>query len=135
ERAVLHSSAEPPAVISTHLTNMTPMTYLTISLKNCKNKALPLADFGDYLCNKIFLLMKKVLAILGILIVLFVAYVWFFYFSGRKNHNSGPKPVPIAVSKHTEVFNSSIDNVLNAYYGMTEGFVNWDTNSVHRYGA
>src|SRR5262245_17787833 len=79
--------------------------------------------------------MKKVLAILGILLVLFVAYMWFFYFNGRKNRNSSPKPVPIAVSKHNDVFNNSIEKVLSAYYNMTEGFVNWDTATINKNGT
>ena len=79
--------------------------------------------------------MKKVLAILGILLLLFVGYVWFFYFRGRMNRHEGPQPVPIAVSKHSDQFNNSVDNVLNVYYKMTEGFVNWDTTTVNKYAA
>lgn len=79
--------------------------------------------------------MKKILAILGILLLLFVGYIWFFYFRGRKSHDKGPKPKPIAVSKHTPGFNSSADSVLNAYYSMTEAFVNWDTAAVNKNAA
>jgi hypothetical protein len=79
--------------------------------------------------------MKKVLSIFGILLLLFVGYIWFFYFRGRKHRDSGPKPVPISVSKHSTDFNRSIDSVLNAYYSMTEGFVNWDTGAVNKYAA
>jgi hypothetical protein len=78
--------------------------------------------------------MKKVFIIVGILLVLFVGYVWFFYFRGGRKHNSGPKPPPIAVSKHSETFNASVDQVLTAYYNMTEGFVNWDTTAINKNG-
>src|SRR5262245_60643509 len=37
---------------------------------------------------------------------------------GSSTHSSGEKSNPIAVSKHTDVFNNSLDNVLNAYYKM-----------------
>ncbi|HEY6505164.1 MAG TPA: DUF3347 domain-containing protein [Chitinophagaceae bacterium] len=79
--------------------------------------------------------MKKVLGILGILLLLFVGYIWFFYFRGRKNHANGTKPVPVAVSKHSADFNRSIDSVLNAYYSMTEAFVKWDTVAVNKYAS
>lgn len=79
--------------------------------------------------------MKKVLIVIGILVLLFVGYVWFFYFRGKKTVISGPKPVPLAVSKHSDAFNQNIDSVLNAYYNMIEGFVNWDTARIHKNGA
>ena len=52
--------------------------------------------------------------------------------SGRSSHSSEPKPPPIAVSKHTELFNSSMENALNVYYKMTEAFVNWDTTGINK---
>jgi hypothetical protein len=78
--------------------------------------------------------MKKVLAILGILILAFAGYVWFVYFRGGKKRPKGPKPVAMTVSKHSEPFNQSITAVLDAYYGMTEGFVNWDTTAIAKSG-
>jgi Protein of unknown function (DUF3347) len=78
--------------------------------------------------------MKKVLAVLGILVLLFAAFIWYFYFGGKRRVNSGPKPVPIAVSKHSDVFNKSVGEVLNEYYNLAEAFVNWDTNSINKYG-
>lgn len=77
--------------------------------------------------------MKKVLAILGILILLFVGYVWFFYFSGRKKTHNGPPPVALKVGKHSAGFNQSIENAMTAYYGIAEGMVQWDTATVTRY--
>ena len=41
---------------------------------------------------------------------------------------------PLAVSKHSEAFNTSISLVLSAYYDMTEGFVNWDTTVIKKAG-
>jgi hypothetical protein len=76
--------------------------------------------------------MKKVLAIVGILLVLFVVGIWFFYFKGKKSGTNGPKPQPLAVSKHSDQFNSNIDSVLNAYYSMLEGYVNWDITRIDK---
>lgn len=76
--------------------------------------------------------MKRVLAILATLIVLFVVGIWFFYFRGAKKVPNGPKPQPITVSKHSPDFNSSADAVLKAYYAMTEAFVNWNIEAVNK---
>lgn len=68
--------------------------------------------------------------------LLLVGGIRFFFFpGGGSSGNSGPKPVPIAVSKHTDLFNNSVTTVLNAYYNMTEGFVNWDTTLVNKFGS
>lgn len=39
------------------------------------------------------------------------------------------------MSKHSLTFNNSITSVLDAYYAMTEGFVNWDSLVVATHGA
>lgn len=77
--------------------------------------------------------MKKVFAILGILLLLFAGYLW-YAFKGGKKRPKGPKPVSLAVSKHSPVFNESVQSVLDAYYNLSESFVNWDTVAVSRYG-
>jgi hypothetical protein len=41
----------------------------------------------------------------------------------------------VAVSKHSELFNKSVENFMNAYYAMIEGFVNWDTAVVKKESA
>jgi hypothetical protein len=79
--------------------------------------------------------MKKVLAALVILLVLFVVAVWFFVFRGRGSHNDGPKPAPLGVSKHSPDFNRSMNTILNAYYEMTEAFVKWDLAGVNKNAA
>jgi hypothetical protein len=53
--------------------------------------------------------------------------------SGNASNNSGPKPPPLAVSKHSDKFNNSVYSLLNAYYNMTEGFVNWDITEVNKH--
>jgi hypothetical protein len=70
-----------------------------------------------------------------IVILLLIGITRFLFFSGSGSDNSGTKPGPVAVSKHSEAFNGSVASVLNAYYGMTEGFVIWDTTVVNKYSA
>jgi hypothetical protein len=77
--------------------------------------------------------MKKVFAILGILILLLAGYLW-YSFKGVKKREKGPKPVALAVSKHSTSFNQSVQSVLDAYYNISEAFVNWDTTAIARYG-
>jgi len=78
--------------------------------------------------NGLTLLIAFVLLLVG-----GIRYV--FFPGGGSSGNSGPKPVPIAVSKHSDLFNNSVTTVLEAYYNMTEGFVNWDTTLVNKYGS
>ena len=68
--------------------------------------------------------MKKVFAVLGILLLLLVGYIW-YSFNGGKKQPKGPKAVSLAVSKHSPAFNQSIQFVLDAYYVLSEAFVNW----------
>ncbi len=70
--------------------------------------------------------MKKVFAILGILLLALTGYIWFTYFKGGKKRPKGPEPVPLTVSKHSDAFNRSLQSALYAYYHLAEGMVNWD---------
>lgn len=79
--------------------------------------------------------MKKVLIVVLILLVGFVGTIWFIYFRGGKKGPKGPKPKSLTVSKHSEAFNQSVKTMLDAYYGMSEGFVNWDTLAVNKNGT
>jgi hypothetical protein len=76
--------------------------------------------------------MKRILAILGILILAFIGIIYFIYFRGGKRRPRGPKPVSLSVSKHSETFNLSIQTLLDDYYAMSEGFVNWDTLVINK---
>jgi len=76
--------------------------------------------------------MKKVFSILGILLLLFAGYIWYSFKSGKKRVK-GPKPVALAVSKHSPVFNQSVQTVLDAYYSISEAFVNWDTTAITKH--
>lgn len=79
--------------------------------------------------------MKRVLLVLGILIVLFAGFVWFFYFRSGKKRPKGPEPVPLAVSKHSPAFNQSVQSMLDAYYNLSEALVNWDVPAADKQAA
>jgi|GEM_PF-345468 len=53
---------------------------------------------------------------------------------GSGSSDSGNKQSSVSVSKHSEAFNNSMESVLNTYYEMTEGFVNWDTAAINNSG-
>ena len=76
--------------------------------------------------NGLTMLIAVILLLVGVIRYLFPIG------GGNSGHTSGETPKPIAVTKHTGVFNNSLARVLNAYYKMTEGFVNWDTASINQ---
>jgi hypothetical protein len=80
--------------------------------------------------GKIFLLMKKLLIALLVLIIAAVA-AWKFGVFGKDEKPGRSKDQPISVSKHSDSFNQSLTETLNAYYTLTESFVNWDTAKVN----
>lgn len=53
-----------------------------------------------------------------------------YFFVIKKDKPKKEEPVPVFVSKYSKEFNTSISDVLNSYYAMTDGFVNWDTAKV-----
>jgi hypothetical protein len=72
--------------------------------------------------------MKKILLIIVLALVVFLVYK--FAFKNERTKNVEAKP--IAVSKHSEMFNESVENVMNAYYAMSAGLVNWDSIEVNK---
>jgi len=75
--------------------------------------------------------MKKVLLVVTLLIVLLIGIIaWKFIFP-KKDTDQAPKPQGLMVSKHSGDFNESMNKALNAYYTLTESFVNWDTAKVN----
>src|SRR5450432_4194560 len=55
-------------------------------------------------------------------LLLLVGLIRFFLLPEHGSSNdSDSKEKPIPVSKHSEAFNQSLENVLNAYYKMTDG--------------
>lgn len=72
--------------------------------------------------------MKKVL--IAVLILALVGIAW-WKFGPKKDKPAGTAPQGLTVSKHTDSFNHSVMNAMDAYYRLTESFVNWDTAKVN----
>ncbi|MFV0607181.1 MAG: DUF3347 domain-containing protein [Niabella sp.] len=72
--------------------------------------------------------MKKFLLFLLILAGGFLVYKFYF----KKEKPKGDKPQPIVVSQHSKEFNHAVENILDAYFNMNEGFVNWDSTVVNK---
>ncbi len=75
--------------------------------------------------------MKKVLIVFVVLVLVAAGYlVWAFKFKSSSKGPKEPPPVPLAVSRHSDAFNQSAQDLLQQYYDMTEAFVNWDSVNV-----
>ena len=79
---------------------------------------------------KIFVLMKRVLILLLAILVIVVVY-WLVVKKDR-NTTENVKPAPLAVSNQTGAFNVAFGNLLNTYYELRDGFVDWDTSKVNQ---
>jgi hypothetical protein len=75
--------------------------------------------------------MKKVFITYAVLIVAIAVVYFGFISAGGKRHFDKSKAKAVEVSKHSREFNESIEKVMDAYYDMTEAFVNWDSLSVN----
>ncbi len=69
--------------------------------------------------------MKKVVLILFVLILAIAGYYWYMF--SKVGGNAGPKQQPIALKKHSDLFNRSISSAMNAYFEMKAAFVEADT--------
>jgi len=69
--------------------------------------------------------MKKVVIILLVLILAIAGYYWYKF--SNTGEDSGPKQQPLALKKHSDVFNSSIGSAMRAYFDMKAAFVEADT--------
>jgi hypothetical protein len=80
-------------------------------------------------------LANSLITTLAILLLLVGVIRYAFFPSVGNPRHSGPDPVPLAVSKHSPSFNQSIQSVLNAYYGLSESLVIWDTTQADKYAG
>ena len=69
--------------------------------------------------------MKKVVLILLVLILAIAGYYWYMF--SKASGNTGPMQQPIALKKHSDLFNHSISSSMNAYFDMKAAFVEADT--------
>jgi hypothetical protein len=70
--------------------------------------------------------MRNILLVIIIAVIVILTWILF----KKPGQEEGQKQKPIAVSKHTAAFNSTISNSLNSYSDLTESFVNWDSLNV-----
>jgi hypothetical protein len=76
--------------------------------------------------------MKKIAFIIGAIVFTITSC------SDNKNSETQAneqKPTTAVVSKRSDVYNKSVEDFLNAYYAMSEAFVNWDTAAVRSSSA
>ena len=76
-------------------------------------------------------IMKKLFLILLLLVAAYLIYKYAF----KKDEPKGAAPQSLAVSAHSEAFNTSVDAMLKNYFAMTDGFVNWDSSAVNKNAA
>ena len=69
--------------------------------------------------------MKRVLAIVFLIIILLA--VWFLFFKTEKTEVNTATPETTAVPKHSDQFDQQIDNMMNSYIEMKNAFVEGDT--------
>lgn len=58
----------------------------------------------------------------------------YLFYRGEGSDNIEHSRPSLPVSKHSDAFNKSMGDILNAYYNMTEGFVTWDTAVINSSG-
>lgn len=75
--------------------------------------------------------MKKIIALL--IVVLGAFSVYWFILRTKEAKPKDPKMTPIAVKQHSDSFNLSITNLMDAYFGMKESFVSADTANAKKY--
>ena len=69
------------------------------------------------------------------ILLLLIGLMHFYLFpAGNRPYDPESKLKPIHVSKHSESFNQSLEQVLNFYYKTTEAFAVPDTSSIHQSG-
>ena len=73
------------------------------------------------------------LTIFFAILLLLTGLIRFFFFpDGGRSHDEKSKATPISVSRHSGAFNQSLENVLTAYYNMTDGFIDNNTEIINQ---
>jgi hypothetical protein len=75
--------------------------------------------------------MKRLLAVIFLALVLFIAY-WIFFKGG--SHSSSPKQEAIKIKKHSDEFNRNIANTVNRYIDLKNAFIDTDTINIKSSG-
>ena len=78
---------------------------------------------------------KKTKGINGIItflaiLLLVVGLIQFYVFPAHKDTTTNSKAIPLTVSKHSDAFNKSAENLLSTYFNVTETFAGKDTSAI-----
>jgi hypothetical protein len=77
--------------------------------------------------------MKKIIILVGLALIGVAAY-YFWVTKPKPNNEAAALQQPVQ-SKNNTAFNQSVDSVLNAYYALSDAFVNWDSLRVDAHAA
>jgi Cu(I)/Ag(I) efflux system membrane fusion protein len=72
--------------------------------------------------------MKRVLAVVFLIIILFAA--WFLFFKTKEVTTTTTATESIGVKKHSDDFDKKVDNMMDAYIEMKNAFVNADSSAI-----
>lgn len=76
------------------------------------------------------------LIMLFAILLLLAGLVRYYVYPGNSSaKDNAPKPLPLAVSKHSNGFNQSFQQVLEKYYAITAAFVIADTATINQSGV
>lgn len=73
--------------------------------------------------------MKKLLVLVGLAILGVVS--WYIWETRKKPKDEVPEQLPVAVSRYSADFITSIDTALSKYYTLSEFLVRWDSTRVN----
>ena len=73
--------------------------------------------------------MKRVLAIVFLVIIVFGAW-WLFFKTDKEKGDVESKVEALTVNKHSDEFNQSVANTINSYLDMKNAFVDGDTGNI-----
>ena len=87
---------------------------------------MPLISF--FLSSTKLIFMKRILAIVFLLVIVFGA--WWLFFKTDKPVNSGNTSDEVLVKKHSDSLDNSVDATLKSYFELKSAFVEADTAAV-----
>ena len=73
--------------------------------------------------------MKRVLAIIFLVIIVLAAW-WLFFKTDKEKAASEPKVEALTVNKHSDEFNQKVTSAINSYLDMKSAFVDGDTLNI-----
>lgn len=62
-----------------------------------------------------------------LLVICITGFAGFWFFIKSKKQHQGTPPQPIALSVHSDTFNTSVNKMMQAYFDLKDGLVEYDT--------